>query len=667
MLKAQNPVENVFLNALACKWQSIVNVVAQSSSFDAALIMRIELRDIEVFVSSETPDNPYPRHHRDVCQSNLYCDTVIKSGKPLYVPDASKDPDWALSPDLELGMSCYFGIPINWPDGAPFGTLCILDRTVKEVPTQSAELMQLLRSVFESDLVQLVENLKQVTTLSESKDEAESRYAAVFRQAAVGIARVGLDGTWLEVNDKLCEIFGYSKNELGELSFQDLTHQDDLRPDLELVERLVNGDIPTYTMEKRYLHKKGTIVWAMLTVSLVRDASGQPSYFVSVIEDITAQRDLRRVAEQAQRFEAMGRLVGGIAHEFNNKLASITGNLFLARKNSRDVGRYLDVAEKQCFQAAETVRNLLSYSRNEFAEKGNLDLAKYSSEVLKELHAALPEDVHFDVSIPDEPVSIKGNAAQIQQIILNLITNARDAIADVDHPRITVRLEAVRPADDFVKRHAVMPSDRFGRSDVIDNGVGIAACEQSKIFDPYYTTKPVGVGTGLGLAMVSSLVAQHAGFLEVVSAPGNGATFQVYFPLQDSFVPVPITKKDDRTVAGKGETILVVDDDENLLDVTSDVLSTLGYKVLKATNGVEALDLYRSSDRVDCVLSDLVMPVMGGKELLKHLRDYDPEVKLVFITGYNAQAEVRDSECQMLLKPIDVAQLSTAIKNVIDR
>lgn len=651
--------------SLSDKWQSMADILARTSGFAAALIMRVGSSDIEVFVSSKSARNPYVAGEKSQLNTGLYCEAVMKSQLPLYVGNALKDPDWKYNPDISLGMTCYFGIVVKWPNGSPFGTVCVLDTQEKRLDPDCEKLLKLMREVIEADLKRLSENHEKLQESSEMLHEIEGRYAAIFRQAAIGIACVGLDGEWLEVNDRLCEIVGYSSEELMECTFQDITHPDDLEPDVKKARQVLNGEIPTYSMEKRYLHKEGHVVWVILTASLVRHSDGTPHYFVSVVENVTEKKFLQREIEQSQKLEAMGRLVGGMAHEFNNKLSAITGNLFLAAKRPESYKAYVKDAERLCFQASEMIESLLSYARKAPSDKSLVSLRAFLKEVFKSFQVVVPENIHLIVEVSDTPMLMRGNATQIQQIMVNLINNAVDAVQTVNHPEVVVRLTEFKPCQDFLRQHSSLGASALARITVEDNGVGMTKSELDKIFDPFYTTKPVGKGTGLGLAMVASLVEQHGGVIDVESTVGAGSSFQIYLPILDEQeLPIASFGGSLAFAPGQGQTILVVDDNESVLKVTGEVLEALGYNVLVARDGRQALSVYAADNRISGVLTDVIMPIMGGLELYNRLVAIDGNAKVLFMTGHDSHDDVASVDVPVLSKPIAVADLAQALQKL---
>lgn len=665
---ATSAQEIVVPASLERKWQCFVDVLARASHFVAALVMRVTPCDIEVFVASQNPDNPYKPGQIEALDHDLYCERVMASRDAVYCRDALKDePIWH-NPDADkLGMVCYYGVPIMRPDGGVFGTICVLDKLEKDVGLETRELMNLMRDAIEADLAGILALSREAAAGVVGLREAEDRYAAVFEQAAVGIARIGLDGRWLEANDKMCAILGYTREELAHLQFQDVTFAADLPDSLANVERLRVGQIKTFSLEKRYVHKRGHHVWGRATVSLVRDRAEAPLYYIAVVEDITERKMLEREIEQAQKLESLGRLAGGIAHEFNNYLAAISGKLYLATHDVARAQHLVREAHKQCHDASEIIQGLLTYARTSAPERKTLALDEYIGELARSIGHMLPENIISSVEIAAGPMPAKINAIQIQQIILNLINNARDAVEGVAYPKIVVRLEALTSSPEFRARHPSVRAARLAKLDVIDNGKGFPMEDAGKIFDPFFTTKPVGKGTGLGLAIVASLVQQHGGVVEADSSLAEGARFTVFLPLVDKFDDPAPTIAPPQYGEMTGAMVLVVDDNVDVLDTTCELLEMFGYRTMKARNGVEALGQFESAAKIDCVLTDYGMPLMNGGELARRIFARNSLLPIVMMSGYGEQADSGLANVPVLHKPIHPKVLKEAIARALHR
>nr|WP_161957613.1 ATP-binding protein [Mariprofundus sp. EBB-1] len=371
---------------------------------------------------------------------------------------------------------------------------------------------------------------------------------------------------------------------------------------------------------------------------------------------------------QAQKMETVGTLVGGIAHDFNNMLSGITANIYLIQRqiDSPEILKRLDDIGDLSMHAADIIRQLMTYARKDRVVLTEFDLHAVIQQSYKLARVSIPAHIRCELSLPEDVYMIKGDETQIQQILMNLMNNARDSTAGVDNPFINVALSKSKQSDAFLNSHPEARGCDYVILSVEDNGCGIPKEQLSKIYEPFYSTKEVDKGTGLGLSMVYGAVKSHGGFLNVVSHLHSGTCFSIYLPLENS-----IHTLNDAQHAlikeGHGETILLVDDDDSLLEVTERLLKTLGYIVLTASNGVQAVETYeRNRDNIDLVLMDVVMPQLGGKLAAERIHKLNPDMKVVFMTGYDPGD---DATCEMILdnqmvlsKPLAVEKLSQTIR-----
>ncbi len=423
--------------------------------------------------------------------------------------------------------------------------------------------------------------------------------------------------------------------------------------------------------------KDDSVYPAFLTISPIHDQSESPelfTHFVSIQSDLTQIEEAEARFQQAQKMEAIGTLVGGIAHDFNNVLAGITGNIYLAKGEAHAVPEalhMLDDAEALAFRAAAMIGQLLAFSRKSTVEMQTIPLTSYLKESMKLLSVSVPENIRVELHICDDELNVYGDSTQIHQILMNLINNGRDALEGVESPLISINLEPFTADETFVRQRSWQTSARrFAHICVSDNGCGVPAGKIGHLFEPFFTTKEQGKGTGLGLAMVYGAVKSHHGLVEVDSKQGKGTSFHLYLPLLEA-PSVAESVQATQVHEGKGECILLVDDEMQVLAITSDVLSSLGYKVLTATNGQEAVDLFkRAPDDIDLVVLDVVMPMMGGVAACQNMRRIRPDIQVLFSTGYDKEQsldkELSIISADIISKPISIAELSQAIRRKLD-
>ncbi len=373
--------------------------------------------------------------------------------------------------------------------------------------------------------------------------------------------------------------------------------------------------------------------------------------------------------QHAQKMEAIGTLVGGIAHDFNNMLSGITANLFLIQRqiSNADAIKRLEKIGDLTMHAAEIIKQLMTFARKDDVQLKRFDLSVFFKKALELACVSIPEHIDCDVILPEEKLFVEGDATQIQQILMNLLNNARDALKGCEHPSIRVSLHRFSADEAFLKKHHEAESAEYAVFSVQDNGSGISHEKIDKIFEPFYTTKEAGAGTGLGLSMIYGAVQAHGGIIDVQSRVGDGTGISIYLPLSDQDAYAKKSNDDRRVVNGHGETILLVDDDEHLLESNKALLLTLGYHVHTASNGIEAISCYRSlQHQIDLVIMDIVMPQLGGVAAAEKIRKLNSKAKIILITGYDKDNELTSELTtqwdQVLEKPFVVEELSRVIQ-----
>ncbi len=508
--------------------------------------------------------------------------------------------------------------------------------------------------------------------------ESEERFRATFEQAAVGISHVSTDGRFLRVNRRLCEKLGYTREELLARTFQEITHPADLKADMENVRRMLAGEIQAYAMEKRYVRKDGTAAWIALTVSLARDAEGRPKYFISVIEDIEPRRRaeeqetrLRTQLEQAQKMESVGQLAGGIAHDFNNLLTAILGfcELVLSDENASHRSE-LEEIKHAGERAAALTRQLLAFSRKQVFQLELLDLNAVVVKMEAMLRRLIGEDVRLTSTLSPEIGLVKVDRSQIEQVLLNLAVNARDAMPGGG----VLRIETANADVDETLAGADAPNApaRFVVLTVSDTGCGMDSETQRRVFEPFFTTKPKGKGTGLGLATVYGIVKQSGGFVSFSSEQQKGTSFRIYLPRAGEPAAMSALSGNYTAAPPKGtETILMVEDDDGVRRLACHVLDSLGYTVLCAESGRQALDLARDhKGKIDLVLTDVVMPEMSGREVERRLAEAGHAARVLFMSGYSDDAILRhgvlETGVAFLQKPFTPGALGRKVREVLD-
>jgi PAS domain S-box-containing protein len=692
---------------------------------------------------------------------------AAKAGQPLYASDTLTDPRVDPTAARQIGARSLICAPL-YRDRDVVGVLSILAVEPNAFDELDIETTRLMADFVSS----VMRNSKELAARQQLVDElkvSEARFRGAFHASSLGMALTTLDGSFVQVNDKLAEMLGYTVDELSGLGVRGITHPDDLEFDVERGSELRSGEIDSYRREKRYVRKDGSILWAELTVSLVSGSDDEPTHIVSHVQDITAQkeanllfeatfersvvpkviadddrrivdlnqssaellgvshdealkltvdellrdepvaeiwpsfleagaldaevtlhrpdgtirridftatanvrpgrhiavvRDLTRQKElelqlrQAQKMEAVGRLAGGIAHDFNNLLTAIAGysEFLIGGHTDPRLRRHAEEIKKAAARAAALTGQLLAFSRRQVLQPRVLDLNAVVSDMDMMLRRLIGEDVELLTMLDPELGSIRADPTQLEQVIVNLAVNARDAMPGGGSVTIETANIVI---DDAAIVELLMT----------DTGVGMTDAERQQLFDPFFTTKEGG--TGLGLATVYGIVEQSGGTIEVTSEPGMGSSFRVLFPCVEGIA-------EQTTVSDRGaepqpgdETILLVEDETVVRQLVAEILESSGYTVLPAADGPSALELARRhSGDIRLLVTDVVMPGMSGPEVAQSVTSMRPGTLVLYMSGYTDSAighhGVLEPGIAFLQKPFSTDDLTRKVRTLLD-
>jgi two-component system, cell cycle sensor histidine kinase and response regulator CckA len=508
----------------------------------------------------------------------------------------------------------------------------------------------------------------------------------ITENSAIGMALANAEGRIVRTNPAMERFVGYTADEICRMTFADLSHPDDVAEDVRMYQRMLRGEVDSYQLEKRYARKDGAAVWGHLLVSGMRNPEGKLIYGIGMIEDISerkaadvalreseaARETLQRQLIVSQKLEALGQLAGGVAHDFNNMLAAMMLYLDLLKVESAitpAMRESLAQVSNAARRAAGLTRQLLLFSRREPVQRQLVDLNAIVDELLKMLQRLV--GAHFTLAHTGDPrpVWLQADPGMLEQVVMNLVVNARDAMPQGG--RIELRIEGLEVDENLARQHPHGRIGRFARLTVIDTGCGMSTDTQAHIFEPFFTTKEEGKGTGLGLSTVFGIVEQHDGWILVESAEGKGSTFTLYFPAHSGAALGPAPAAVIAPSTRGRETILIAEDNEPVRLVTAKILRQNGYQVFEAEDGREAREILDARpEEIDLLLTDVVLPGgLMGDELVAGLQPGRRRPKVILMSGYNTQLDpdrLDASGDRYLGKPFDTDRLLQAVRSALD-
>src|SRR6185503_14665403 len=609
---------------------------------------------------------------------------VLLERRPMRTGDDLREPgvgDRYHECIRRLGISAQMAVPVLIEERAE-GLLYVDNRSARAFTDQDEAI--LMRLAAQAALAIRNAQLFADEQLARGTAERLVRALRESQERFQFVARATNDAVWdwdlvsdaLWWNEGVSTLFGYPPEQIGPdiAWWYETIHPDDRERVKTDINAAVERGAESWSAEYRYRRADGSYAHVFDRGYVLHDGDGRPTRMIGAMMDITQRRELEEELRQAQKMEAVGRLAGGVAHDFNNLLTIITGraHLVLGRLKADDpVRRSIEVIQKTADRAAGLTRQLLAFSRKQVLQRKVLDLNALVAEVSTMLRRLIGEDVNLLVTAGPSAGRVNADPAQLEQALMNLAVNARDAMPSggtLGLETDLVRLGAAPP-----DRPDALPPGPYAVLRVIDTGTGMDAATQARIFEPFFTTKEPGKGTGLGLSMVHGIVRQHGGAIHVRSVMGGGTTFEIYLPqvetaaetggADEPSAPLPETGK---------ETILLVEDEGDVRALAREVLERQGYTVVEASDGLQAVGVYeKEGARVDLILTDVVMPRMSGREMVDRVRASRPDMRVLYMSGYTGDAIVRhgvlDASMLLLGKPFTPGALIAKVREVLDR
>jgi PAS domain S-box-containing protein len=554
----------------------------------------------------------------------------------------------------------WMSVPILMKDQF-FGIIVLASKDREAVMNKHLDLI----TAFANHLGVAMEN----AALFERLRKSEERYMDLFEHSPDMYHIVNREGYIVSVNQTEATRLGYRKEELVGHPVTDLYPADYHHDARRILREVFENSREVAGIEEQMVKCNGELLDVSVNTSIIFDEANRPSLMRVVARDITESKKLEARVIHAQRIDSIGKLAGGVAHDFNNILTSILGSTSIMKRKmkSRDQWfKFVDIIETAAKRGSGLTRQLLTFARKNTVHFRPVVVNDIVEETTRLFERSVDKTIEIRSNLAREVCLINGDDGQISQALLNLLINARDAMPEGG--LITVSTAKTN----FDRNRTGIGESRTGDFVVVtinDTGVGMDRPTQQHIFEPFFTTKEQGKGTGLGLAVVYGVVNAHNGFITLQSEPGIGSQFSLHFPLLAGTESSRRTQPSSRLARGK-ETVLVVDDESDVRDVIGGMLENLGYKVTTVESGKKAINLYKKKKRFDVVVLDMNMPVMGGKETFAKLKAIDPNTRVIISTGYSNRtlelSPLRDAANAILQKPYQMEELSKTLRSVLE-
>lgn len=506
---------------------------------------------------------------------------------------------------------------------------------------------------------------------NEALASSEARFRTIFEDSPIGIAVINMAGEAVAINNAYRQMLGLSSDQpVSNRLFNELTFPGDREADDRRYNKLASGSIDRDRRIKRYVTQTGGMVWVDLNLTLLRGTAKEPRYVMVMAIDVTESKRLEEQLQQAQKLEAIGKLSGGVAHDFNNVLTVIKGysSLLLDRMEPSDTRNLLERIAEAADRAAALTHQLLAFSRRQVMQPKVFKLSDLVTDLEKMLRRLIGEHIDMTTHTAPDDGMVRADRSQIEQVLMNLVVNARDAMPNGG--KLTVQTQNVELDDSYARDHVGVTPGQYVLLAVSDTGSGIDAETRARIFEPFFTTKETGKGTGLGLSMVYGIVKQSGGHIWVYSEPEQGTTFKIYLPRVES-EPDSVSSSQPLASTVRGsETILLVEDDHRVRELAHTVLTACGYHVLVAERPSNALSLCcQHGGPIQLLLTDVIMPECSGRELADKIVVQRPGIKILYMSGYTDAAIVHhgvlDDGTAFIQKPFTPAALTAKVREVL--
>ena len=560
----------------------------------------------------------------------------------------------------ELGIQFWASIPLSAKETVA-GTLVVAWKDFSMLSATEAELME----SFGKQISIALNNARLFDLLRQS----EQQYLDLFENAPDCYLTIDRNRVIVGCNRTGADILGYPREDILGKHFEELCIEEKEGTVKEMLDSMFTTGKGVTDVEEHMVTRSGETFFVNLNISLAFDDAGRTVNARVIARDITQRKKMEHAILHAQKIDSIGKLAGGVAHDFNNILASMLGAASIMRRRLTEKAKlykYVEIIEVAARRGSSLTRQLLTFARKTEIRDEVVEVNDVIRETLHLFERSIPKNIVIHLRLTEDVTNIRGDSGQVQQALLNLFLNARDAMPDGG--TLSVSSDVMMADAHTTSQFTSVKPGPFVRLSVSDTGVGIDRATQPRVFEPFFTTK--NTGTGLGLSVLYGVVQNHGGFVDMQSQLGQGTTFCVYLPREAGLVQSALRQRRQKVPRGS-EHILIIDDEISVCEIAGDLLSELGYVVTRANDGKAGVDMYAGRQGIiDLVLLDLDMPLMGGKETFERLRSINPNLRIIILTGYGEsvleQAGLSSEVDSYLQKPFQLEDLAVKIREVLD-
>ena len=678
-------ISKIFLSPDSTDLDQVLEIIGKAATVNRTYIIRFWSDSRKAYYAYEWCDSANAesmKNHSDGLE-RFFCPSLIRrleNNENFMIPDIdAMPPEYAAEKDImrSRAVSSLLVIPVFSSSGSLSGAVGF--ENIKGRREWLGEEVQTLRvisgmiSIFweRSEIFYaLKKSEEKYRELYEEVKKTEAVYRSLINSSADAIAMSDMGGEILYLNPSFAAMFGWSLEDMNKpsISFIPLTEKHIYKA---LLKEITEKGNPCRNHETRRRTKEGRLTDVSLSVSRYDDHEGNPAGILYIYRDISERKQLEAQLVQAQKMEAVGTLAGGIAHDFNNNLQGIfacTEILLMGKDKNHPDYEKLKTIEKSAERAGNLTRRLLVFGRKMENRFEPVDLNNEVRQVAGILERTIPKMIGIRLDLDQNIRMINADPGQLEQIMMNLGVNARDAMPDGG--TLSFKTEENFLHDKYCSANPCHKTGGHVVLSVTDSGFGMKKEVLDHIFEPFFTTKKKGKGTGLGLSMVYGIVKDHGGNIKCTSTPGKGTTFKIFFPITELAKKIKSECESARLVRGGNETILLVDDEETNRELGKEILEGFGYKTITAVDGESALDCYiKNKENIDLVILDLIMPGMGGSICLKKILEFDSSARIIIASGFTSDETMTDTlkhaASDFISKPYNMKMMVDVIQRVL--